>query len=75
MKINTTAKTPVTVDGEPIREVDSFIYLGSAVDRQGGMDRDVTARIGKARAVFVMLKTRTGIEPMTSAIPVQRSTN
>ena len=56
MKINTTAKTPVTVGGEPIREVDSFIYLGSAVDRQGGMDRDVTARIGKARAVFVMLK-------------------
>ena len=56
MKINTTAKTPVTVSGEPIREVDSFIYLGSAVDRQGGMDRDVTARIGKAIAVFVMLK-------------------
>ena len=56
MKINTTANTPVTVDGEPIREVHSFIYLGSAVDRQGGTDRDVTARIGKARAAFVMLK-------------------
>ena len=55
MKINTTANTPVTVDGEPIREVDSFIYLGSAVDRQGGTDRDVTARIGKARVAFVML--------------------
>ena len=27
----TTANTPVTVGGEPIREVDSFIYLGSAV--------------------------------------------
>ena len=52
----TTANTPVTVGGEPIREVDSFIYLGSAVDRQGGTDRDVTARIGKARAAFVMLK-------------------
>ena len=56
MKINTTANTPVTVDGEPIREVHSFIYLGSAVDRQGGTDRDVTARIGKARVAFVMLK-------------------
>ena len=52
----TTANTPVTVGGEPIREVDSFIYLGSAVDRQGGTDRDVTARIGMARAAFVMLK-------------------
>ena len=55
-KINTTANTLVTVGGEPISEVDSFIYLGSAVDRQGGTDRDVTARIGKARVAFVMLK-------------------
>ena len=55
-KINTTANTPVTFGGEPNREVDSFIYPGSAVDRQGGTDRDVTTRIGKARAAFFMLK-------------------
>nr|KAG5698684.1 hypothetical protein BaRGS_022572 [Batillaria attramentaria] len=34
----------------------SFVYLGSVVDGQGGTDRDVTARIGKARAAMVMLK-------------------
>jgi hypothetical protein len=34
MKINTTAITPITVGEEPIKEVESFIYL---------------ARIGKAR--------------------------
>ena len=56
MKINSTAHIPVTVGGEPIREVDSFSYLASAIDRQGGTDRDVTARIGKVRAAFVMLK-------------------
>ena len=56
MKINTTVSTPVTVGGEPIREVDSFVYLGSIVDKQGGTDRDVTARIGKARGAFVILK-------------------
>nr|KAG5700998.1 hypothetical protein BaRGS_022709 [Batillaria attramentaria] len=56
MKINTTANTPVKVGGEPIREVESFVYLGSVVDGQGGTDRDVTARIGKARAAMVMLK-------------------
>ena len=56
MKINSAANTPVTVGGEPIREVDSFSYLGSAIDRQEGTDRDVTARIGKTRAAFVMLK-------------------
>ena len=36
MKIDSTVNTPVTVGGEPIREVDSFFYLGSAIDRQGG---------------------------------------
>ena len=51
MKMNTTANTPVTVGGEPISEVESFVYLGSEVDQQGGTDRDVTAR-----AAFVMLK-------------------
>ena len=56
MKINTTANTPVTVGGEPIKEVESFVYLGSVVDKQGGTDRDVAARIGKARGAFVMLK-------------------
>ena len=56
MKINTSATTPVTISGDPIKEVDSFVYLGSVVDPQGGTDRDVVARIGKARAAFIMLK-------------------
>ena len=55
-KMNTTANAPVTVGGEPIREIESFVYLGRVIDQQGGTDRDVTARIGKARATFVMLK-------------------
>nr|KAG5690758.1 hypothetical protein BaRGS_013048 [Batillaria attramentaria] len=33
-----------------------FVYLGNVVDGQGGIDRDITARIGKARAAMVMLK-------------------
>ena len=56
MKINTTANTPVTVAGKPIKEVESFVYLGSVVDKQEGTDRDVAARIGKPRGAFVMLK-------------------
>jgi len=56
LKINTASSTPVTVNGEPIKEVDSFVYLGSIVDKKGGTDQDVKARIGKARAAFVMLK-------------------
>lgn len=56
MKINTTAQAPITVDGEPIKEVESFTYLGSVVDQQGGTDEDIKSRIGKARAAFIMLK-------------------
>lgn len=47
MKINTTDQTPVTVGGEPIRQVESLIYMGSVVDRQGGADRDIKSKIGK----------------------------
>ena len=54
--MTTTANAPVTVGGEPIRNVESFVYLGSVIGQQRGTDRDVTARIGKARAAFVMLK-------------------
>ena len=56
MKMNTTAQEPVTVGGQAIREVDSFVYLGSVVNKQGGTDRDVAARIGKARAAFIILR-------------------
>ena len=56
MKMYTAANAPVTGGGEPIREVEFFVYLGSVLDQHGGTDRDVTARIGKAIAAFVMLK-------------------
>ena len=59
-KMNTTANAPVTVGGETTREMESFVYLGSVVDHQVGTDRDVTARIGKARVAFVMLKKKSG---------------
>lgn len=39
-----------------ITEVESFIYLGSVVDRLGGTDSDIKSRIGKERTAFSMLK-------------------
>ena len=38
------------------KEVDSFTYLGSVMDKNGGTDADVKTRIGKARSAFNMLK-------------------
>ena len=55
MSINTTNENPITVGGEQLEEVDSFTYLGSVIDKGGGTDVDVGARISKARAAFNML--------------------
>ena len=38
MKMNKTTNASVTVGEEPIREVESFVYLGSVVDQQGDTD-------------------------------------
>ncbi|VDP60520.1 unnamed protein product [Schistosoma mattheei] len=38
----------ITFDGETLEDVESFTYLGSMVDEQGGSDADVKVRIGKA---------------------------
>ena len=44
------------VDGQPLESVKEFSYIGSVVDTLGGTDKDALTRIGKARAVFLMLK-------------------
>ena len=56
LKCNTENTNPITLDGETLEEVETFKYLGSIVDKQGGSDADVKARIGKARAAFLQLK-------------------
>lgn len=56
MRLNTTREEPVLLAGTPLEEVESFTYLGSIIDKKGGTDADVRARIGKARAVFLQLK-------------------
>ncbi|VDO87360.1 unnamed protein product [Schistosoma curassoni] len=56
LKFKADNSNPITVDGEPLEDVESFTYLGSIIDEQGGLDADVKARIGKARAAFLQLK-------------------
>ncbi|VDP28325.1 unnamed protein product [Schistosoma curassoni] len=41
---------PITIDGEDLEDVETFTYLGSIIDEQGGSDADVKAWIGKLRA-------------------------
>ncbi|XP_028649227.2 LOW QUALITY PROTEIN: uncharacterized protein LOC114645554 [Erpetoichthys calabaricus] len=56
IKINSSSNNPVILNGSSLEEIQSFTYLGSIIDQQGGTDTDVKARIGKARAAFIQLK-------------------
>ena len=59
LRINTTSEVPVVVEGQPSENVKEFSCLGSVVDTLGGTDKDALTRLGKARAVFIMLKNQT----------------
>ena len=56
LKINTSNPAPITLDGNNLEEVETFTYLGSVINQQGGTDVDVKSRIGKARSAFTTLK-------------------
>ncbi|VDP56975.1 unnamed protein product [Schistosoma curassoni] len=56
LRYNTACTNPITPDGEDLKDVKAFTYLGSIIDEHGGSDADVKARIGKARAVYLQLK-------------------
>ena len=56
LKVNTADQPAITLGGEALQEVDSFCYLGSIINKEGGTDEDVKTRIGKARAAFLQLK-------------------
>lgn len=56
IKVNTLSTTPVSMDGSNLEDVQEFTYLGSKIDRLGGTDAYVKARIGKAGVAFTSLK-------------------
>ncbi len=55
LRTNTSNQAPLKIDGQQLEEVKSFTYLGSEVDGNGGTERDIRARICKARTAFVTL--------------------
>ncbi|VDP51244.1 unnamed protein product [Schistosoma margrebowiei] len=62
---------PITLDGETLKNVKSFTYLGSIIDEQGGSDADVKARIGKARTAFIQLKNIRNSKQLSTNIKVR----
>ena len=41
LKANTTSQAKLKVKSTPLEEVDSFTYLGSIIDSQGGSEKDI----------------------------------
>ncbi|KAK4474260.1 hypothetical protein MN116_000298, partial [Schistosoma mekongi] len=56
LRYKTTNTNLITLGGEILEDVETFTYLGSIIDKQGGSDSEVRARMGKARAVFLQPK-------------------
>jgi hypothetical protein len=59
MYLNTERLPVIFVDGKQLDTVDSFNYLGSCITTcittEGGAERDIKVRIGKARLAFIRL--------------------
>ena len=56
MRANHAKKNSIHLKGEDIENVEQFTYLGSVVSRDGGTDREIKSRIGKATAAFKTLR-------------------
>ncbi|VDO87278.1 unnamed protein product [Schistosoma curassoni] len=61
----------ISMFGETLEGVESLTYLGSNVDKQGGSDADVKARIGKAMAAFLQLKKIWNSKQLSTNIKVR----
>ncbi|VDP16400.1 unnamed protein product [Schistosoma margrebowiei] len=67
LNYNTKNTNPVTLHGEALEDVESFTYLESIINGQGGSDADINARIGEGRMEFLQLENIWN--------PKQRTTN
>ncbi|VDP01682.1 unnamed protein product [Schistosoma margrebowiei] len=70
LKFKAENNNPITLDGETLEDIESFTYLGSIIDEQGGSDADVKARIGKARTAFLQLKNTWNSKQLSTNIKV-----
>lgn len=56
LRIGTQNNIPLHVNGKNFGEVEQVCYLGSILDKSGGTDADIAARISKASQSFGMLR-------------------
>lgn len=71
LRINAANDEAVMLGEKALEEVNSFTYLGSIVNKQGGSDEDIRARIGKARAVYISMKNIWKSRELTTPIKIR----
>jgi hypothetical protein len=55
MYLNTERLPVIFVEWKQLDTVEFFNYLGSCITTEGGAERDIKGRIGKARSAFIRL--------------------
>ena len=55
LRTDAQRKVQVTIEGKALEDVETFCYLGSIIDREGGTGAEIKSRIGKAQAAFISL--------------------
>lgn len=61
----------VTVDGETLEQVECFTLLDCFIDKQGGSDENLKARVGKAREAPLQPKNTWNSERLSTDIKVR----
>ena len=56
LKVGKVSSTSVRLGNTELEEVKEFTYLGSIIDKKGGTEADIKARIGEARLAFTQLQ-------------------
>ena len=56
MSINQGMTEPITIDDQPVENVEDFTYLGSIISSDNGAKKDIQSRLAKARAAFHRLQ-------------------
>jgi len=57
IRVNTTVKQRLRLNGEDIKRSSDFCYLGSIVAEDGGTSKEVNVRVQKARGSFSKLRS------------------
>ncbi|VDO53884.1 unnamed protein product [Schistosoma margrebowiei] len=68
LKYNTENTNSIKLDGE---DLGTSTFLGSLVDKQGGSDAEINAKIGKARVAFLRLRNIWNLKQIQTNIKVR----